>query len=364
MSLLVLEKGILTTVQDLGRNGFRHFGITPGGAMDSFAVRLINILLGNEENEPVFEIHFPAPVFEFEQDTLFALGGADFSAYLNEVKLENWRAIRAKAGSRLNFLQRISGARCYLAVRGGFQTEKWLGSASANLTVGFGKNLQKGDRIFFKNPESPPATFSSEKSASLETDVSYQTFANAKNSHSSKTFGNFQSPEDFKTTDSLRFKISHRLIPRYSHFPTVRVIPGAEFEKLTAISVENFLKKSFKVSHLSDRMGFRLEGEPLYLIDESERSFKASMVSSAVNFGTIQLLADGQMVILMADHQTSGGYPRIAHVVEVDLPLVAQLNPNDKLYFEMISEEEAEQLLLMRERDLKFFKWAVKLWRW
>ncbi len=364
MSLLVLEKGILTTVQDLGRNGFRRFGITPGGAMDSFAVRLINILLGNEENEPVLEMHFPAPVFEFEQDTVFALGGANFSAHLNEVKLENWRIIRAKAGSRLSFLQRISGARCYLAVCGGFQTEKWLGSASTNLTIGFGKNLQKGDRIFFKNPKPPLSAFSSEKSASLKTSVSLQTSANLKTSATSKTFGNLESSEDSGTADSLRFKISHRLIPRYSHFPTVRVIPGAEFDKLTAISVENFLKKSFKVSHLSDRMGFRLEGEPLYLIDESERSFKASMVSSAVNFGTIQLLADGQMVILMADHQTSGGYPRIAHVVEVDLPLVAQLNPNDKLYFKMISREEAEELLSMRERDLKFLKWAVKLWRW
>ncbi len=308
----------MTTFQDLGRNGFRRFGINPGGAMDSHAVRLINILLGNEENEAALEIHFPAPVFEFEQDTLFALGGADFSAHLDEVRVENWRVIEAKKGSRLSFKQKISGARCYLAVRGGFQTEKWLGSASANLKVGFGKNLQKGDRIFLKESQTNGKSYA---------DV----FA--------------------------RVRISSDLIPRYSHFPTVRIIPGAEFGKLTAVSVENLLKKSFKISHLSDRMGFRLEGEPLYLIDETE------MVSSAVSFGTIQLLPDGQMVILMADHQTSGGYPRIAHVIEVDLPLVAQLSPNDKLYFEMISEEEAEELLLMRERDLKFLKWAVRLWQ-
>lgn len=323
MSILVVKEGVLTTFEDMGRNGFRRFGVNPGGAMDSFAVRLINILLGNEENEAVLEMHFPAPVFKFEEDAFFALGGADFLACLDEVKLENWRIYKARKGNRLSFLQKISGARCYIAVKGGFQTGKWLGSASSNLKVGFGKNLQKGERILFKLSGSQIST-----------------------------------SEQFLLSKLSRYKISNSLIPRYSYFPTVRIIPGAEFDKLTAISVENLLKKSFKVSNQSDRMGFRLEGERLYLIDKTE------MVSSAVNLGTIQLLPDGQLVILMADHQVSGGYPRIAHVAKVDLPLVAQLNPGDKLYFQMISESEAEDLFITREKEMKYLKWAVKLWCW
>jgi antagonist of KipI len=115
------------------------------------------------------------------------------------------------------------------------------------------------------------------------------------------------------------------------------------------------LKNSFSVTVNSDRMGFRLAGEPLSTLEETR------LVSSAVNFGTIQLLPDGQMIILMADHQTTGGYPRLAHVAGIDLPLVAQLNANDKIYFKMISLAEAENLIIQSEKDLNLLKTAVKL---
>lgn len=310
MSLYFLKSGILTTIQDLGRSGFRRFGINPSGAMDRMACRLANIILGNDETEPVLEIHFPAPILKFEKTTNFAICGADFSAQLNDRKVETFRPLSAKEGDILIFAEPRFGTRVYLAVEGGFQTEKWLGSASTNLKIGFGHNLQKGERIHFKR----------------------QTSRNSRNA----------------------YKVGFGLIPRYSHFPTVRVLAGAEFDKLTAISVETFLKNSFKISATSDRMGFRLEGNPLFLLEEVE------MVSTAVDFGTIQLLPNGQMVILMADHQTTGGYPRIAHVTKIDLPIVAQLKPGDKIYFKMISEEEAEKLFLMQNKNLNLLKWAVK----
>lgn len=317
MSLLFVDAGILTTIQDLGRKGFRKFGINPSGVMDKTAARVANILVGNDETEAVLEMHFPAPTLKFESPTAFALCGADFSAYLNDVPVETWRTHIAKEGDVLRFNEKRLGARVYLAVAGGFHTEKWLGSASANLKIGFGKKFQKGDRIELKK--------------SLD---------GVERNGIAKLSG---------------CKVSESLIPRYSHFPTVRITSGAEFDKLTALSIENLLKKSFKVSVTSDRMGFRLEGEPLFLIDESE------IVSSAVDFGTIQLLPDGQLIILMADHQTTGGYPRIAHIAKVDLPLVAQLNPNDKIYFEMISEAEAERLALIENKNINILKWAVKL---
>ncbi len=132
------------------------------------------------------------------------------------------------------------------------------------------------------------------------------------------------------------------------------MIVGAEYEQMTALSEQNFLKQDFAISNDSNRMGFRLNGEPLYLIDKIE------LVSSAVDFGTIQFLPDGQLIILMADHQTSGGYPRLAHVVSTDLPILAQLGANDTVGFEIISLEEAEGLLFQNEIELNYLRFGVK----
>ncbi|MGC2235177.1 MAG: biotin-dependent carboxyltransferase family protein [Pyrinomonadaceae bacterium] len=314
MSIQILKSGILTTVQDLGRTNFRRFGINPNGVMDTTAARLINILLGNRENEAVLEMHFPAPEILFESDAFFAVGGADFSAKLNDLQLENWRPYFAERKSILRFPEKTSGNRAYFSIKGGFEIEKWLGSASTNLKAKIGgcggRALQKDDRLLFKQ----------------------------------RTINNEQ---------RTNIKISRAMLPFYSRFPTVRVIAGAEFELLTAQSRENFLHEDFVISPNSDRMGFRLRGEPIELSDKKE------LISSAVNFGAIQLLPDGQIIILMADHQTSGGYPRIGNVISVDLPLPAQLGAGDKVAFHLISIEEAENLTLEFEKNLNLLKIAV-----
>ena len=316
MSIKILKSGILTTVQDLGRTNFRRFGINPTGVMDITAARLINILLGNHENEAVLEMHFPSPEILFADKAFFALGGAEFSANLNEKPIENWRPYHAEKNDILRFPERKFGNRAYLSVKGGFEIKKWLGSASTNLTAkigGFGgKALQKGDKIFFKQ----------------------------------------------RATDNRQrtnIKISASLIPFYTRFPTVRVIESAEFELLKTESKEIFLNENFVISQNSDRMGFRLQGEPIYLSNYKE------ILSAAVNFGTIQLLPDGQLIILMADYQTSGGYPRIANVISADLPLLAQLGANDKVAFHLISSEEAENLIIEFEKNLNLLKIAVNL---
>ena len=315
MSILIEKSGVLSTIQDAGRNGFRRFGINPNGAMDVSAVRLINILLGNRESEAVLEMHFPAPHLRFEEPAIIALGGAKFGAKLDDKAIENWRPYFVGANQILSFPNKISGNRAYLSIKSGFTIEKWLASASTNLTAkigGFeGRSLTKGDRLFFNS--------------------------------------RFQIPDS-----RFRYRISRSVIPHYSSMPTVRVVAGAEFNKLTAFSEQTFLSQNYTVSRNSNRMGFRLDGEPLYLLDKTE------LVSSAVAFGTIQLLPDGQMIILMADHQTSGGYPRIAHVISKDLPILAQLGANDKVNFELISIEEAENLALEFERDLSLLKVGVK----
>ena len=318
MSILIEKSGVLSTFQDLGRNGFRRFGINPNGAMDVSAARLINILLGNCESEAVLEMHFPAPNLRFEEPTIIALGGAKFAAKINDQAIENWRPYCIEKNQMLSFPNKISGNRVYLSIKGGFVIERWLNSASTNLTAkigGFeGRSLIKGDRLFFNS--------------------------------------RFQIPDT-----AFRYRIAGSVIPHYSPMPTVRVVAGAEFDKLTAFSERSFLKDNFTISRNSNRMGFRLSGESLYLLDKIE------LISSAVAFGTIQLTPDGQMVILMADHQTSGGYPRIAHVISKDLPILAQLGANDKVNFELISIEEAEDLALEFERDLSLLKVGVNS-RW
>lgn len=317
MSLLIKKEGLLSTIQDLGRNNFRRFGINPNGAMDRTAARLINILLGNNENESVIEMHFPAPEIVFEEDAVFAIGGADFGAKLNNEEIKSWKINIAKKDDILKFTDKIFGNRCYLAVKGGFKIEKWLDSTSTNLTAKFGgtngEKLKINDRIYFNQKQKP----------------------------------------ELKTQNS-KLKISNNLLPFYSCFPTVRIIKGAEFDDLTAISERDFLHETFAISQNSNRMGFRLEGKPLYLLEKRE------LVSSAVDFGTIQLLPDGQIIILMADHQTTGGYPRLGNIISIDLPLAAQLGANDKIGFHLISIEEAEKLLFEFERELNFLKIGSK----
>ena len=153
MSILFHKSGILTTIQDLGRARFRRFGINPNGAMDQTAVRLINILLGNDENEAAIEMHFPAPEILFEENTIIAFGGAEFGANLNKNPIENWRMVFVEKGSVLTFGKKIFGSRAYLAIKGGFKIEKWLDSASTNVKAnigGFnGRALQHGDRLRF-----------------------------------------------------------------------------------------------------------------------------------------------------------------------------------------------------------------------
>lgn len=316
MSLFIQKSGILTTVQDLGRHKYRRFGINPNGVMDTIAARLINILLGNDENEAVLEMHFPAPQIVFEANAIFAIGGGDLTPTLDGKPIENWRCIFVKKGSTLTFAGKRSGNRSYLAVKSGFKVKEWLGSSSTNLAANIGgldgRKLQTGDRVEIK----------------------------AKVKRQKAKMGS---------------RVSSSLIPRYSPFPTVRVIAGAEFEAMSKASQKLLLDQDFTISNNSNRMGFRLTGEPITLSKPQE------LVSAAVNFGTIQLLPDGQLIVLMADQQTAGGYPRIAHIITHDLPLLAQLGANDKVAFHLVSIEHAEELAVDFEKELNFLRVGVRL---
>lgn len=280
--------------------------------MDTAAAQIVNTLLGNDENEAVLEMHFPAPEILAEKDCSLAIGGSDFAAELNGVPVRNWSSFLARKGDILRFTKPSTGTRTYLTAAGGFDIEQWLGSRSTNVVAGVGgvngRKLEASDRIELRMP-----AFRKEHT------------------------------------------IGPSIIPKYSRFPTVRVIPCGEFQLLTALSERLFVNEGFTVMKDSNRMGYRLAGPKLHLLHKKE------MVSAAVTFGTIQLLPDGQLIILMADHQTSGGYPRIANVISADLPLLAQLGPNDGVSFHVVTVKEAARAAEHFERDLCRLRTGIRL---
>lgn len=318
MSIHILQTGLLTTFQDRGRNGYRCFGINPNGVMDTVASTLVNYLVRNEANEGVIEFHFPMGEIELQEDALVAFGGADFGLKADGTLLENWKPHYLSKGTRIKATTRPLGSRLYMAVQGGFQLEKWHDSVSTNLkahTGGYkGRNLQKSDSIPFK------ATHSF--SPSLYTHTSL-------------------------------WKISFHTLQQLYGNGTVRIIAGPEWDMLTLEAKEIVQSQEFMISSFSDRMGYRLEGIAL------EREYAPELVSSAVTIGTIQLLPNGQLIILMADHQTTGGYPRIATVIGTDLSGLAQMSAHDPLHFSLVSVEEAEELLMAQEREFEILRFAI-----
>lgn len=267
-----IKSGLLSTYQNLGNNGLRHLGVNPSGAMDRFSVRVLNIALQNDENQPVLEMHFPAPEILFEEDAVIIIGGADFSPTIDNEPIVNWKTILVKTGNILRFKKFIAGSRAYLATK---KSEKkflpYIGQVS-----------------------------------------------------------NFAKPK------------------------TIRFTEGNEFELLTERSKESFENQDFNISKDSNRMGFRMNAEAL------EVKTKKELVSSAVDFGTIQLLPTGQIIVLMADHQTSGGYPRLGNIISVDLPKLAQSNVNSTIIFKKVSIEEAEDLLIKQEFELQKLKASIR----
>ena len=312
MSLLIKKPGMLSTVQDLGRFGGRHLGINPGGVMDHASARALNIVLGNQQTSAVLETHFPAAEIQFDSETFFAIGGADFGAELDGKPVRNWGTATAGEGSVLSFKKRLSGQRAYLAVKGGIKVDAWLGSFSTNLTAAMGghdgRRLTAGDRI------------------------------------------------DCETSaGSITLTIGPSMRPQSGSRVTVRVVKGSEYELLTAISERDLMTEAFTLTRDCDRMGYRLAGKALHLLHPRE------MVSAAVSFGTIQLLRDGQMIVLMADHQTSGGYQRIGNVMSTDLPTLAQCGPGDEVRFEVVTIEEAERRTMSFEQELNYLRVGCRL---
>ncbi|MFT3681869.1 MAG: biotin-dependent carboxyltransferase family protein [Ferruginibacter sp.] len=311
MSIKIIKPGIFSTIQDGGRTGHRSQGIGPGGTMDYFAAAIANYMAGNDNNAPIIEMHFPAAEIFFDTDTIISIAGADFDAHINDMPVELYKPVIIQKNSVLSFKKIISGARVYLAIHGGLQAEKWLGSYSTNTKVNagghLGRPLKKDDVI--------------------------------------------EIPAEPKAIDRKFFLVEPKSLTRvYENTGTIRCVKGPEWELMDEPAKQVFLSHSFTVSSQSDRMGYRLAGENILLNDT------ASLVSSPVNSGTIQVLPGGQLIVLMADHQTTGGYPRLANIITADLPKLAQLPVNAKLNFELVSLQQAEDAFMSAQHLLAVVK--------
>lgn len=329
--LKILRQGLHTSIQDQGRYGYQKYGVIVSGTMDSYAHRLANLLVGNELGEGVLEMTLLGPAILFEEDALLAITGADMQATIAGKSVPMWRPVYVKKGAVLEFKSCQTGCRSYLAVAGGFAVPKVMGSKSTYLRAelgGFkGRILRDGDVI--------PLGVLSEQAESMM-----------------KRFKSLQQEHPFAATTWYANK---PLLPKGSETIKIRVTPGRQFIAFTSDSKEQFFREPFQVTTQSDRMGYRLSGKPLLLTKPLE------MISEAVALGTVQVPPDGQPIILLADRQTAGGYPKIAQVVTVDVDLLAQTRPGQMIQFELISLAEAEQLYFEREMMLQKIKQALTL---
>lgn len=325
--LRVRQPGLLTTVQDLGRPGWQRLGVVVGGAMDAVALRLANLLVGNAQGDAALEVTILGPTLELLDDHLLAIGGADLGASLDGEPVPCWRPLAAPAGSTLSFDGGRSGCRAYVALAGGVDVPKALGGRGTDLRAHFGgmggRALDAGDRV--------PAGDAAAPAQQLLDEL-------------------LRAPRRV-----ARWGAGMSLRPRYSDAPVVRVLPGPEHERFTVESRQALLEMPFEVTSRSDRMGYRLKGAPLRLEQPLE------LVSSPVSMGTVQVPAGGDPIVLMADRQTAGGYPRVAQVVGVDLPLLAQAAPGTSVRFRATTLAEAQSLWIARERDIRLFSLALSL---
>ncbi|WDH83702.1 biotin-dependent carboxyltransferase family protein [Paenibacillus urinalis] len=336
MSIRVMKPGMLTTVQDLGRWGFQKYGVPVSGAMDKDAARIANMLVGNEETDAVLEVTLSGAEFRMEHSGLIAICGGDLKPVMDGEALPMWRPLFINEGSRIKFrgpdYSSKRGCRAYIAAAGGMDVPVLMGSRSTYVRGGLGgysgRMLQSGDTLPILKPEV--------RSRLLE-----QLMADKGEKRSG-----------YVTTSWF---INPSLI--YSRENVIRVVEGNHFTWMSSHSQIRFEQQKYVIEPSSDRMGYRLRGMdgPLELQGEIE------LLSEGVSEGTIQLPPVGEPIVLLADRQTTGGYPRIAQVASVDLALLAQFPPGVHLSFRLIRVQEAETLLIMKEILMNQLRSAIQL---
>ena len=297
----IISAGMLSTVPDLGRFKVMKNGFTQSGVMDAYSTKIANKLCKNDINAPVIEMTMLGITAKFKGEHIFAISGGIFDVSLNNKPVRTNKAYIAKDGDVLSIKGAKQGLRCYLAVAGGFDVPLFMGSASTNLKInvgGFnGRKLKAGDILKIGKAEK------------------------IKN-------------------------IEKRELPEntYNNPVRVRVVLGPQDDMFSENDLMLFSKQQYTVTSDLDRMGIRLWGIAL------RGKEKLEIISDAITFGSIQITNSGMPIILMADHQTTGGYAKIATVISADLPKLAQVKPNDKISFEIIDIDTAEKIAIKQKK--------------
>ncbi|MCM3690501.1 biotin-dependent carboxyltransferase family protein [Neobacillus niacini] len=306
----VIKPGLQTTVQDLGRYGFREYGVSPSGAMDSYSLQMGNLLVGNVLGEAALEAPLIGPVLLALHDISIAISGGNFTPEINNQEVPLWKSIVIKKGQTLSFGSIKEGANTYISVAGGIHVPQVLNSKSTYLTGGFG---------------------GLDGRALIEEDILYGKPSIRRN----------------------RF-LHSKFIPEYKSPLFVRIIAGPHKDAFTPLGFETFLTGEYIISSQSNRMGFQLSGPKI------EHSSTADIISDAIPLGGIQVPSSGQPIILMAEHQTTGGYSRIGSVISTDIPLLAQAKPGTRIRFKEISLHAAQKLVIESRNRIKYLDWISR----
>lgn len=301
--MVVVKPGLLTTVQDLGRYGHQAAGVPVAGPMDIFSHRLANQLVGNDPADATLEVTLIGPELVVDATTTIAICGAHFEVTCDDRQVPMSEAFSVMSGQRLKFGRLLQGARAYLGIAGGVQTEPVLGSRATHLVSragGYqGRALAAGDRVPIRDHDRP---------------------------------------RPVRRSAGLTLPTKGRAL--------LRVMPGPQADWFQADALKTIAGVSFRISPQSNRMGYRLQGPPLQRLETRE------LISEPLGIGAIQVPSAGEPILLMADRQTAGGYPKIGYVISADLPLAGQLAPGDFIEFHLCSRQEAVAALIARERQL------------
>ena len=302
MSMEILRPGLISTIQDLGRFGYQASGFAPTGACDSLSMRRANALVGNDPGEAVLEMMLLGITAKFRTACVIALTGADMTPKINGFAVENGAAIRVSAGDTLELSGTRGGMCCYLAVSGGFDVPLAMGSRSTGMRFAVGgyngRRLAAGDVLKLRAPVPDLPNFQCRRLTAM---------------------------------------------PVFSKHVLLRAVAGPQDYMFSESEIKSFFSRPYSVTNATDRMGIRLEGEPI--IPKTTRD----IISDGTAFGAIQVPSGGQPIILMADRQTTGGYAKIATVITADLPRAAQMTPGSSVRFMRVTIDQAQDILAVEK---------------
>lgn len=309
MGIKIIKAGILTTIQDMGRYGYQETGMAVSGVMDTRSTSIANILVGNDENEGAIEVTMMGPTIEFTADNIIAVTGGDLSAKLDGTDFPRYQAVLVKAGQTLSFMAPKAGSRAYIAFAGGLDVPVVMGSKSTNLKSKIGgldgRKLENGDEIGFTAPKTSLPNMEKRKVA----------------------------VPDFSAKE-------HEL----------RVVLGPQDDYFPQSSIDVFFNNEYTISNEYDRMGCRMQGPVI------KHKIGGDIITDGISFGAVQVPSHGNPIVMMADHQTTGGYTKIGNVISVDLPILAQCMPGHKIRFKSVAIEVAQYWYCREKKELNELK--------